>query len=508
VRRGKNHPKPSDQPLKVKRGSVSYYQAAFVAVVVSAIAVTGQSLWIDEGTSAVDAIQPALHQWWQAFRADGSSNLQLPLHYFYLWLWEKIFGGSEIALRAANVPPLALAFVAIVWGLEARPRWQFWFIVLASINAFTWYYANEARPYILMFAGCCFTFACLARAYFSPISTLESRSWFFILLASSLMVCATSLIAVPWAMASILGIALLLGKKALIQLIQKHLFWSFVWVFTLCCLGAYYLWTLRLGAIPTYGRTGISNLAFIAYEQLGFAGLGPGRLELRQGDVKSLLKYVPLLGAAALAFLAIAWETARFLATRWNKKSLSPKIAVLILLPSACALLAAWIGHARLWGRHFTPLFPFVLLGLTIGIEQLLEKKTTGAKIAVSVFLIVLILSSLEIRFAPRHTKDDYRHAAAYALPMIRDNKLVWWAANKTTGFYYRLPRANERGATYWESFESPFPSDLASRSEPQMIVLSKPDIYDAHGAITAVLKEKKFTQRVTLQGFTIWEKP
>jgi len=42
-------------------------------------------------------------------RLDGSSNLQLPLHYLYLWLWEKFFGSSEIALRAANVPPLALA---------------------------------------------------------------------------------------------------------------------------------------------------------------------------------------------------------------------------------------------------------------------------------------------------------------------------------------------------------------------------------------------------------------
>ena len=202
------------------RKSLSYWEAAFIAVAVGALAITGQSLWIDEGTSAVKAIQPDLQRWWQELLADGSSNLQLPLHYLYLYLWEKIFGGSEIALRAANLPPLALALVAITWGLRARPRWQFWFIVLASINAFTWYYTNEARPYILLFAGCCITFACVARAYFSPVSSLESRSWFFILLAASLMVCATSAIAAPWAMTSILGIALLLGKKAFIRLIR------------------------------------------------------------------------------------------------------------------------------------------------------------------------------------------------------------------------------------------------------------------------------------------------
>ena len=159
---------------------ISYWGAAFIAVAVGAIAITGQSLWIDEGAAAFKAIQPSLGEWWQALREDGSSNLQMPLHFFYAWLWEKIFGGSEIALRAANVPPLILAFVGIAWGLKARPRWQFWLIVLAAINAFTWYYMNEARPYILLFAGCCATFACLARAYFSPsFGSRESNVVFY-----------------------------------------------------------------------------------------------------------------------------------------------------------------------------------------------------------------------------------------------------------------------------------------------------------------------------------------
>jgi len=487
---------------------VSYWGAALIAAAVGAIAITGQSLWIDEGAAAFKAIQPSLGEWWQTLRDDGSSNLQMPLHFLYAWLWEKIFGGSEIALRAANVPPLILAFVAIAWGMKARPRWQFWLIVLAAINAFTWYYMNEARPYILLFAGCCTTFACLARAYFSRASALESRTWFFILLAGSLMVCATSAIAVPWAMTSILGVALLVGKDAFIQLIRGHLFWSCVWFVAICGLSAYYLWTISLGAIPTYGRTGILNLVFVGYEQLGLAGLGPGRIQLRQGNLKSLLHYVPLLGVGSLALLAIAWETGGFLAARWKRDSLFLRTGLLIVLPSACVLLAAWLGHARLWGRHFIPIFPFVLLGLAVGVERLWEKKIVSAKITVGIFLAVLLVSSIEIRFAPRHAKEDYRAAAAYALPMIRNNKLVWWAADKTTGFYYHLPRWNEPGATFWASFQSPFPVDLSNRAEPQMVVLSKPDIYDAHGAIGALLKEKQFVRRATLQGFAIWEKP
>jgi hypothetical protein len=485
---------------------VIYGGVAFIAVAVGAMAVTGQSLWIDEGDAAVKAIQPDLHRWWQALREDGSSNLQLPLHFFYLWCWEKIFGGSEIALRAANVPPLALAFVAIAWGLKARPRWRFWFIALASINAFTWHYINEARPYILLFAGCCITLACLARAYLTPLSSRESRNWFLILLAGSLMACATNSIAVPWAMASVLGTAFLLGRKPFIQLVQKHLFWSCIWFVAICGLGAYYIWTISLGAIPTMGRTGILNLVYIVYEQLGFAGLGPGRIELRQGNLKSFLHYLPLLTVASLAFLPVAWETARFLAARWKREKLSLWIALLIILPSACLLFAAWIGHARLWGRHFTPLFPFVLLGVAIGIDQLWQKKTAGAKIVVSVFLIALLVSSLELRFTPRHAKDNYRNAADHALRMIRQNRLVWWAADKPTGFYYHLPRPGEARAASLEVLFCPTAADLTARSVPQMIVLSKPDIYDSAGAISQYARSNGYRLTHRLQAFEIWE--
>ena len=379
---------------------------------------------------------------------------------------------------------------------------------VASINAFVWYYTNEARPYILMFAGGCITFACLARAHFSPASSLESRSWFFILLAGSLMVCATSLIAVPWAMASILGIALVLGGRPFIRLIERNLFWSGIWTFAICCLGVYYLWTISLGAIPTYGRTGMANLTFIVYEQLGFTGLGPGRIELREGNFVSLLRYVPFLGVAAAALLAIAWEMAKFLTARWKKDHLFLRTTVLIVLPVACALFAAWIGHARLWGRHFTPLLPFVLFGLAIGIDQWWQKKTAGARITVGIFLTASLLSSLEIRFAPRHAKENYRQAAAYALGTIRENRMVWWAAEKMTGFYYHLPQADEPGAAYWKGLQSPSAADLTSLAEPQVIVISRPDVYDHFGTITAFLEQKQFVQRKTLQGFAIWEKP
>ena len=485
----------------------SYCGAVFIAVAVGALAITSQSLWIDEGTAALIVMRPTLHDLWQMLSTDRSSNLQMPLHFFYLWIWEKVFGASEIALRAANIPPLALAFIAIVWGLKERPRWQFWFIALASINAFTWYYVNEARPYILLFAGCCITFACLARAYFSPASSLESRSWFFNLLAGSLMVCATNMIAAPWAMASILGAALLLGRKPFVQLMQRRLFWSCVWLFAICCLAAYYLWTISLGAIPTnIGRTGISNLFAIAYEQLGLAGLGPGRIELRQASLNPFWRYALVLIVPFLAVLAVAWQSGTFLLCRWKTAKLYLWVTILIVLPAACVLLAAWIGHARLWGRHFTPMFPFVLFGLAVGVEQLRQKKTLGARVALCAFLIALALSCLEIRFAPRHAKDDYRSAATHALSDVWQKRLVWWAADENTGIYYRLPIRDEAGTAYWQFLKEPLASDLASRPEPHMIVRSKPDVYDRLGTLSQYISSHGYRLTHVFQAFEIWE--
>ena len=41
----------------------------------------------------------------------------------------------------------------------------------------------------------------------------------------------------------------------------------------------------------------------------------------------------------------------------------------------------------RLPGTPFIPIYPFVLLGLAVGVERLWEKKIASAKITVGIFL-------------------------------------------------------------------------------------------------------------------------
>ena len=75
--------------------------------------VSSGTLDIDEGFSVWLASHSTLSSLWQALKTGDSSDLQMGLYYVYLWAWTHVFGTSEYALRAANLP-WALLFAAAV----------------------------------------------------------------------------------------------------------------------------------------------------------------------------------------------------------------------------------------------------------------------------------------------------------------------------------------------------------------------------------------------------------
>src|SRR5205814_2668523 len=161
------------------------------ALFVSALALTNQSLWIDEGAAAIKAMEPTLSGWWHNLRSEGNSNLQLVGELFYLWGWAKAFGASEVALRASNIPFFVGGVIALAWGLAPRRRLQTAVVLLALTNAFLWYYLSEARPYLVLFGFSAMTAACLFRLLHAPEECLESDRWFRFFCAGIIGLCAT-----------------------------------------------------------------------------------------------------------------------------------------------------------------------------------------------------------------------------------------------------------------------------------------------------------------------------
>ncbi|MDQ2868934.1 MAG: hypothetical protein M3R59_11095 [Verrucomicrobiota bacterium] len=476
------------------RKRIYYLGIALAALAVGACAITNQSLWIDEGSAAMKAMEPTLTAWWHNLRAEGNSNLQLVTELFYLWVWAKIFGASEIALRASNIPLFAGGMVALAWGWAARPRWQSALVVIALANAFLWYYLSEARPYIFLFAFSSATFAALCRS----LSDDDARAAFRLLCLGAVGLCATSLIAVPWALAALLAFVYGQGTRSSLRIISRAPMAAAFLTLGLIAFGCYYLWTLHVGArASAVGQTTWATFAYSIYELAGLAGLGPGRLALRAEGARAMAAYLPAVGAGiiASAICLIAGAIAlRRVATRKHFVYFS----IAVVLPLILVLAAGAFTHTRLLGRHLTPLLPFVLAPIAIGVAELGSSKILAARIAAICVVFVFIGSALSIRFAPRHQRDDYRDAVAFARAALARHESVWWNADIPTARYYGLPANSPRLRI----------SAAASDTQPDVVILSKPDIYDSDGAVRKFLADAKFTGTRTLPAFQIFQRP
>jgi hypothetical protein len=472
-----------------------------LALLVGALAVSNQSLWIDEAHSAAKAMQASLAKWWTAMVQDKGSDLQMPFYMFYLWAWAKLFGTSEIALRAANIPWFTVGLLALFCAFPKDRHRHFAIAAVTLTNAFLWYYVSEARPYIVLFAFSALTAACLLRLWEDSESAINSPAWFRLSLLGIVGVCATNLIAVPWAIAAGLAFIFWAGIGRALRTATRFRLSSTFAISVFIALACYYLWSLRVGArASNVGQTGLANLAFAFYELLGAAGLGPGRLAMREQGEKVIFEYIGPVILGAIAILVLL--SASFIALR--KKATRRDLiffSIAAILPLAVLIAGAVIGHLRLLGRHFTSLLPFLMILFAIGFERMWFGQRRWLRVAAIVAAIVFLISALEIRFAPRHQRDDYRSAANLARSAIAANEKVWWIADEVTGAYYKLPLESPN-LTLRSSLNE---DSLEAAPTPDLVCFSKPDIYDPRGKIDTYMREHDFKVTRVLPAFQIF---
>ncbi len=482
------------------RKQTYYGVIAFCAVVVGALAVTNQSLWIDEGAAALKAMEPSLGGWWHNLRTEGNSNLQLIGQLFYLWGWEKIFGASEISLRVSNIPFLAGGVCALAWGMSPQRTRQTALVLLALTNAFLWYYLSEARPYIVLFFFASVLAACLFRLLRAPEEALESPLWFRLFCAGLFGLCLTSLIAVPWALGAMVAVLYWSGPRTVTRSVLRFKGSFLVLAIAMTALGLYYLWTMQIGARASgVARTGWSSVGYIFYELFGLAGLGPGRLQLRAQGLGELAPFLPFLALGTGAVLVLLLAALGTLKERMGKREIVFFLFA-VAGPLFLVLAAGVSGQMRLLGRHLTPLLPFLLPLLAIGLTNCLTAFSPWRKIAGWAAFAVLLLSALEVRFAPRHRRDDYRSAAAIAREAQAAGENIWWLADLSTGLYYGVPLDSPQLDA---APDLPRPERL-----PDLVILSKPDVYDGSGEVRAYLARNNFTVTRVLPAFQIWRRP
>lgn len=475
--------------------------------IVCALAISRESFWIDELYTPRAAEQPTLTAWWKEVFYEKGSNLQAPLYMLWIWVCGRMFGTSELALRAVNLLWFAPALLALARALTSRPTLQATALLTAAMGPMAWYYLNEARPYAMQLGTSLYLFAVIIHWRLHPDTTITDERWRVLSFAVALvLLCGSSLLAMILAVTPLFTTLIVLPKKRL-QMLGKT-FWS-VWGITLTvlfCLGFYYLWTLHQGARATaVATTNLKNVAFIAYELLGFDGLGPGRLEIRNGGLGVFKAYVPVL-----FFYASVTSILLFFGGRELGQKLGPKKLAAILLaalaPAGFILATGALVHFRVLGRHMMCLAPLAFLLLAVGAAATWRRSGWG-KITVTTFFALYLTSSLALRFAMRHQKDDYRGAAAIAKTALASGKSVWWNAEQNGAVYYRVPFSTgsimEGGKALY--LMNPSEKQLAAAIRPDLVITSRPDVYDGSGALEKYLSEGNYRTASNLTAFTIW---
>jgi hypothetical protein len=456
-------------------------------------AISNESFWIDETFSGAKAALPTFAEWATAMHAWSGSDLQMPLYMIFLWCWQKIGGSNEFWLRLGNAPWFLLGFVPFC-------RERLALAVVAASNGFIWYYLNEARPYAMQ-VGATLLIIAGGREYFGdetiPKRLLRSRA---ALALGIVLLSVSSLLGMIWAGAAVFAIGMAAPLSRLSSEFRaKPGLWSITGA-VLTIIAGYYLWTLTEGARATaIGATDFRNLPYACYELLGFSGLGPGRLEIRYEGFAALARFAWPLALHIVLVIAVGVAGVRALAHATPKRLLVA-VSVSVAAASVFLLLVGYKTHFRVLGRHLTPTIALWLIIAAAGVEALCRRGGIGRVLAVA-FLVLSTISGLELRFAARHARDDYRGAAALAKSGVTAGKTIWWNADPIGAAYYGVVASDRVALVVNQSA-----ADLRALPEPELVIASKPEIYDNAGALAQYLRDRQYRRVSILPAFTIWE--
>jgi hypothetical protein len=479
-----------------------------ISTLLLAAALTGESLWIDEGFSAWLACHRSFPQMLDSLRIGDSSDLEMLLHNVYLWCWVHLFGSSEYAMRGANLPFIALLVTSLAFTSRLAFRRPYAWMAIA-VAPFFYVYANEARAYFPMMAcAAASTGALLVYTYGAP-QHRKAAAW----LCTVFFACAMMFHMLAGFLLPAFAAILILEARG-----EWMRWWSDWWrpmayltpLFLL--IGGYYGWTISRGEAYIYGSPSMRHLLSVAYDFVGFAGLGPSRAVLRHVDQQALQPYwlTLALGVAAIAGVALS---------RWSRQA--KVLGAAFALGLATAIAASFAMNSLFLARHVSALFPLLMF-------MLLAYATRSRLILLAT---VWLISDLRIRSIPEYGKDDYRAAVQYVMAHNSGAQTVW-AGDQFAAAYYGLYTDNpfhlpyfvfdyEAGLkrTNWPVLGNATsggnwnPSEVSralasARQEhkPVLLAMSKTDLYDVHKGWEPILKGR--TPEAQFRSFAIYRIP
>ena len=486
------------------------------------LAITRQSLWIDEGYT----IWFAAHRSMSSFLSSlvgWTDDAEMIFYLVYMWLWVKVWGTTEIALRASNIP-----FAMLLFGTEAWASWNLfrrpnaW--IFFCLSPFIWFYLNEARPYVALMAFSTVAIVAVLAYLMEPARYRVVAPWFC--LTALFLACGIHILAAFLFPSLLFMMAMAArGDMALRKSLLRD--WSlsvFVFLPAFVALGTFYAWVERSGNLRT-GRPGLVNLSFVFYEFMGFGGLGPPRNELRGNHhLQMFISYWPWLLVGISATLAVV-----FFLFVMRPTPVARKLVGSLLIGMGIAFAVSWVAHLPLLGRHMAVFLPMLLMIPMVwtGPQRAsLRLRYLSAAIGVTL-AIAWGISDARLAFLHKYEKESYRAASSIAVERARlSGGEILWAADPKVAYYYGLrevsvhPRT-EPGGTDISGITWPVRNQatdvrnwtmdealayLRSRTAPAILALSKPDLFDDKGVWRTLIEQQKPTVVASGNEFWIYE--
>jgi 4-amino-4-deoxy-L-arabinose transferase-like glycosyltransferase len=374
-----------------------------LAAVLRFATLTSQSYWFDEAQAA--------HEMQLSFgsliHTIGAQETSPPLYFALAWLWAKVFGTGEAALRSLS----ALAGVAVIplcylSGRELISRRAGVVAgLLAALSPFMIDYSQEAREYMLLAALCGASFLFFARSWRAP-STRSLSLW----AACSALALLTHFYAAflvaaeaAWLLYAVRSRATVLACAALVAV-----------------EGALAPLAISDTSHPIGWITAFPLATRIEQVPVAF-GLGT----LYQS---SLVNY-GLLGAAVLAGALIALLVIGASSAELRGAGVAAGVCAFVLL---VPLLLALLGHDYYIARALIP--AWIPLAVLVGAACAAPRaRVAGAGLA-AVLLVAFVLASIRISDHPQYQRPDWRGVAEALGPATRPRAILVYPGSLGAG--------------------------------------------------------------------------
>jgi hypothetical protein len=491
-----------------------YYKIlSLLAFFILVVPISNFSLWIDEGTTAFFASINSGSNLFSYLLHYTGSEAQMPGYIIYIWLWAKVFGLSEIALRAANIP-FCILFILNLYRSSLTNRIKIIILLLVALNPFIWYNMNEARNTVIVFF-LAFIIIINLFEYFNNGQKIENMYIIVITLIIGLIFnLLFYFLFIPIIYLTINYI--FKNKLELKKILSDLKVPILITLLSSILILFYYFFTLMHGAGGMRQRPSLSNLGEVLYEFGGFLGLGPARNAMRD---KLSLKLFMIYKNTLIPYLGIIIITSAvvFFLLRKEKKInilFNNNYLIAFCLSLMLFFIVSYLIQFRFWGRHLAFAYPLLILFLASIIDSTISLRPLKIfYLLLSALFIFWALSGFHLRFNEEYQKDNYKLAVQKVLMLARNkNFIVIWAGYDLTAEYYGLYFSDSTNISTFPKIlkvynKTILKNESTFNDKKKLIVLFKKyDLFDPDSYLRDYISKNNYAKILETQDFIIYE--